>query len=276
MIHYFDTDLAREIGIEESIIFMNIGFWVKKNEANDKNNYDGSYWTYNSSSAFLQQFPYMTERKIRYALSNLEDKGLIKTGIYNKSAFDKTKWYSLTKLGDSIFQNCNLDVTKLSDRSDKNVRPIPYIKPDSKPDNKLFKENGKKSPKKDECHEWASKYGFDSDNTLLDAFVEFYNMRKTIKKPLSDRATKMLKTKLDDLSKGDIKVKVAILNQSIFNCWQGIFALKDESFLRTEKPTEEVVEQETTPEVDFDNMSDEEFSEWVNSYALRSQRIGHT
>lgn len=254
---------------------MNIGFWVKKNEANDKNSHDGYYWTYNSSSAFLQQFPYMTERKIRYALSNLEEKGLIKTGVYNKSAFDKTKWYALTELGDSIFQNCNIDVTKLSDRSDKNVRPIPYINTYSKPDNKHLKENGKNPSKKDECHEWASKYGFDSDDTLLEAFIEFYKMRKTIKKPLSDRATKMLKTRLDDLSKGDLRVKVAILNQSIFNCWQGVFALKDESFLTAEKPTEIVTEPEISQEVDFDNMSNEEFSEWVNSYALRNQRVGH-
>lgn len=62
---------------------------------------------------------------------------------------------------------------------------------------------------------------------LLDALKDFEKMRKSIKKPLTDRAKKMLLNALNKLAKDD-KTKIAILNQSIFHNWQGIFELKDQ------------------------------------------------
>lgn len=53
-------------------------------------------------------------------------------------------------------------------------------------------------------------------------------MRRSIKCPLTDRATTMLINKLNALSGGDTEKAVRILNQSTMNCWKSVYALKDE------------------------------------------------
>lgn len=69
-----------------------------------------------------------------------------------------------------------------------------------------------------------------SENKALDkAFYDYVEMRKKIKKPMTDRAVELAKSKLEKLSKGNIDVAVAILNQSVMNSWQGLFELKERS-----------------------------------------------
>lgn len=60
---------------------------------------------------------------------------------------------------------------------------------------------------------------------LRNTLKEFLKMRKSIKKPMTDKAMKLLINKLDKLGSNDNE-KVEILNQSIFNSWQGVFELK--------------------------------------------------
>jgi hypothetical protein len=61
---------------------------------------------------------------------------------------------------------------------------------------------------------------------LSAALSDFYDMRKKIKKPMTDRAKKLLLDRLHVLAKDDA-TRIAILNQSIMNNWQGVFPLKD-------------------------------------------------
>lgn len=61
---------------------------------------------------------------------------------------------------------------------------------------------------------------------LRNTLKEFLKMRKSIKKPMTDRAMTILLNKLNKLGKSDNE-KIAILEQSIFNSWQGIFELKN-------------------------------------------------
>ena len=96
MNHTFNVGIATKYGILEAVILENINFWIAKNKANDKNFYDGFYWTYNSITALSKLFPYASRATIFRALNNLEDAGLIISGNYNKRASDKTKWYALT------------------------------------------------------------------------------------------------------------------------------------------------------------------------------------
>lgn len=60
---------------------------------------------------------------------------------------------------------------------------------------------------------------------LLDVLKDFVAMRKTKKKPLTARAMKMILKDLDTLA-GDEMTKIAIVEQSIKNSWQGLFPLK--------------------------------------------------
>lgn len=162
MQHHFDIEIAEAYGLNEAIILNNIRFWVLHNEANGTNFHDGRFWTYNSMKAFEELFPYMKPRGIRAALENLERNGLILTGNYNQSTYDRTKWYALSDKGYALFaqltaicqkrqmdlsemtngfvkndkSNCQKPQMALSETANgfvRNDEPIPDIKPDMKP-----------------------------------------------------------------------------------------------------------------------------------------------
>ena len=139
MEHGFNIEIAKEYGILEAILLKNIYFWIEHNRANNTNYYDGAYWTYNSSKAFGELFPYATPRQIQYALNKLREAGIIKVGNYNKNAYDRTLWYTLTEKGQSIIQNGSVHLTNLSNGKTNSVKPIPYSKPNQKPYNKPIK-----------------------------------------------------------------------------------------------------------------------------------------
>jgi molybdopterin-biosynthesis enzyme MoeA-like protein len=58
------------------------------------------------------------------------------------------------------------------------------------------------------------------------AFMDYSEMRTKIKKPLTVRAAQMALSKLQELSKSEAE-QIAIINQSVFHSWQGLFELKD-------------------------------------------------
>ncbi len=59
----------------------------------------------------------------------------------------------------------------------------------------------------------------------MDSFRE---MRKSIKKPLTERAEQMILNRLSELATNEYQ-QIEILNQSIMNCWQNVYPLKVEN-----------------------------------------------
>lgn len=144
MKHLFDVEIANKYGINAAVLLENLGYWIKQNEANETNFYDGNYWTYNSRRAYRELFPYMSERQINTAFQKLIDDGLVITGNYNKIAYDRTLWYALTQKGKSILHFDIMEDTKKENGNSDNVKPIPDINSDSKPlvntDSKPYKD----------------------------------------------------------------------------------------------------------------------------------------
>lgn len=66
---------------------------------------------------------------------------------------------------------------------------------------------------------------YTTDIDLKQSILDFIEMRKQKKKPVSEKALVLIFKELDKLSKTD-QDKIDILNQSIMNSWQGIFELK--------------------------------------------------
>lgn len=130
MKHIFDVDIARKYGVNAAVLLENIGYWIKQNEANDVNYFDGYYWTFNSRRAYRELFPYMSERQIATAFEKLIADGLIITGNYNKVAYDRTLWYALTQKGKSILHFDIMENIIVSNGSNQNVAPIPDINTD--------------------------------------------------------------------------------------------------------------------------------------------------
>lgn len=224
MNHSFDINIAKEYGIQPAIILNHLYFWITKNKANNTNFYNENYWTYNSKKAFSELFPYMTERQIDYALRKLIDCGLVITGNYNKSSYDRTLWYAITKKGYSIIQNCEMETTKLSNGNNENVEPIPDINTDSKPINKP---NRKKKRKKAEQSYDEILNSMVEDNEVKNTIYDYIKMRKLIKKPMTDRALTMLINKLFKLSNSK-QIQIKILEQSILKNWTDIYPYKEE------------------------------------------------
>lgn len=133
MQHSFDVDIAKEYGILEAILLNNIWFWIEKNKANNINCFDGNYWTYNSTRAFNELFPYVTQRKIQNALKKLIDLDILQTGNFNEMSYDRTLWYAFTQKGKCIMQKCKMEDANLLNGFYKNNQPIPDNKPDKKP-----------------------------------------------------------------------------------------------------------------------------------------------
>lgn len=69
------------------------------------------------------------------------------------------------------------------------------------------------------------------DKLLNQAFLDFIEMRKKIRKPMTDRAVTLAMNKLKELSSAsggmDNDTAIRILEQSTLNCWQGLFPLKE-------------------------------------------------
>lgn len=66
----------------------------------------------------------------------------------------------------------------------------------------------------------------DVPEALMENWNGFCEMRKKIKKPLTDRAAKMILNELERLSPGDNHTKGLILDQSVKRCWQDVYPLK--------------------------------------------------
>lgn len=137
MEHSFDVDIAKRYGIVGAVLLKNIHFWIEKNRANEKNFYEGNYWTYCSKKAFAKLFPYLNERQIDYALKKLIDAGVLITGNFNANRYDRTLWFSITQKGFAILQNCEMEKQEFVNQDCKIVKPIP----DNNTDNKTNRYN---------------------------------------------------------------------------------------------------------------------------------------
>lgn len=128
--HSFSVGVAVELGVNAAILLQSIGYWCDKNKANGKHEHDGLYWTYNSTRAWGELYPYIGKSAITAALGKLEERGYIRTGNYNHSAYDRTKWYAITSEGREalvapIDRNREMDSTETQNRNGEIKRPIP-------------------------------------------------------------------------------------------------------------------------------------------------------
>lgn len=188
MIHSFDSEIAEKYGILEAVLLNHIYFWIEKNRANEQNFFDGHYWTFNSTKAFSELFPYASEKQIKKALMHLRDDGILITGNYNETAYDRTLWYSISEYGICLIEKRQYETSEKDNREDYEGqsivptgtmertnrdngldcegRPIPDNKPDIKPDNKpdIEVSNDTSCPEPEQC----SAHSLNDDDQQLD------------------------------------------------------------------------------------------------------------
>lgn len=183
MYHMFDIDVAKQVGIIAAVLFQNIAYWCQHSQANGTNYHDGYFWTYNTVKAFKTIFPYLSSSQIDTGIKKLVDAGLIIKGNYNKSAYDRTTWYAITKNGKSIFEKSKMEIAEIENGFTENREPIPNINSDvnafDKPDNsissidddfsKFWAAYPRKDGKQDAIKAWKSlKPNADLQRVILD------------------------------------------------------------------------------------------------------------
>ena len=84
--------LACEIGLNESIVLLQIEFWISISD----NWHDGQKWTYQSVRDMRKKsFPFWSISTINRAVTSLIKSGYLIEGNYNKYKYDKTRWFAL-------------------------------------------------------------------------------------------------------------------------------------------------------------------------------------
>ena len=141
MHHSFSIELAEQYGILEAVLLNHFQFWITHNAANDVHYHDGRYWTFNTVKAFADLFPYASAKQIRTALNRLIDAGVLMTGNYNKTTYDRTLWYAFTDEGLTICPIRQMDVTRKKNADAQKGKPIPNTNTTTNTNTKQIKNN---------------------------------------------------------------------------------------------------------------------------------------
>lgn len=135
------AELAEEIGFNESVVLLQLEYLIGISTTEE---HDGELWTYQSLEELRVFFPWWSIATIHRIVKSLEAKNLIKTGNYNKLAFDRTQWFAINwvecnklnsiTVNDAIFQNeksrrakRKMDLVKMKNPSCQNETTIPEI-----------------------------------------------------------------------------------------------------------------------------------------------------
>lgn len=163
--------------------------------------------------------------KVLNFLKMLEEDNLIFRTSDNKCTLIKIINYSIYKLT----SNTEDVEEKIEDTRENIVEVIEVQK--AKNLVKEDKEQNKEEEKKKVNRQVVRYY---EDEELNQAFIDYVEMRKKIRKPMTDKAVTLAKNKIakcaaipfsDEINKTQA---IKILEQSVLNSWQGIFPLKDD------------------------------------------------
>lgn len=128
--YYFNVQDACNFGLDEAIFLSNLKFWYFLNQTHKRNFRDGRTWTFNSSRAYSELFPFWNSDKIDRLIKSLKKKGIILVGNFNKMSYDKTRWISLSDsyLSLNVSQGMFHHTAKMRNGYRKNAETIPYNK----------------------------------------------------------------------------------------------------------------------------------------------------
>lgn len=173
-----------------------------------------------ASNEHLAEFCQCSKTKVSTAIRKLIDCGY----IYVQN-FDGRKRELKSRL--SNFESQNI---KKSNADIQNLKESNTV---SNTNNNTVSNKKERKSKSKSYDEQIVEYT--ENEELQNALKAFIQMRSFIKKPLTEYALKLMLNKLDELGNTD-DTKIAILNQSITNNWQGIFPLKDGNTKQEKQP----------------------------------------
>lgn len=91
---YFNTDIAKDVGLTAAVIYEYIIEGVSHSMTRREYSHQGVYWTRQSVAEIALFLPFFSEKQIRSSLNKLVSTGYLKSGCFNKDLTDRTKWYT--------------------------------------------------------------------------------------------------------------------------------------------------------------------------------------
>ena len=127
MKHFFNIEVASEVGVNAAIVFERMVFWIGLNKKAGKNFKDDTFWTYSTQADIAKEFEYFTVKQCRTAIDKLIEHEYIKTGNYNRHKYDRTRWFALTEKGERIIQKSKKVVPLRANGTDNGGETIPVV-----------------------------------------------------------------------------------------------------------------------------------------------------
>ena len=165
----------------------------------------------------------LTDRIVNAELKKMIEAGFLK--LVKKGSKGNFSIYKIIKTNEMMVTNAYV-IGNLKD-SNSNVLEGDEVTNAyliGNPNSKNKEKDNNKKEKESNLDKIISSYT--NNNELAETIKDFIKMRKAVKKPLTDRAMKGILTKLDKFSNSDID-KIEILENSIQNCWIGVYELKN-------------------------------------------------
>lgn len=168
--------------------------------------------------------------KYNYRLLKIKGEAKQKNG--EKSKYNLAKYKPLLDVPFKISSKC-CSIMKKSplhkyNHKNKSHPKLDWGSQQSRPNNinNNIINNIKKESKKEESFDDIIN-SMCQNEELKNTLYDFIKMRKVIKKPLTNRALKSIINKVKKLSNGKGSLAIAILDQSITNCWQDVYELRN-------------------------------------------------
>ena len=232
--------LAKAIGLNEAVFLQQLHYWlgVSKFVRDEKK------WVYNTYDEWLDQFKYMSLSTLKRIIKSLKDQGLLCVEQFDNKRSNQVNYYAinyevLNKIGEENSQAIDsIDEVKMSqcngskwtdglgqnepmDKVKMNQSPLGQNEPicNTRDSQETSQENNKKKNKFDAAQVELPV------NVNRDLWIQFVDMRNSIKKPLTENAVKLLINKLIDFGVGANQS----LESSIIGSYQGVYPPKNTS-----------------------------------------------
>ncbi len=167
----------------------------------------------------------LSRQQVRTALKKLESTGEISQNSTNKfTIITVENWGDYQSSEDFVTNEQPTINQRATNHQPTNNQRITNHQPHLK---KVKKDKNVKNVKNE--RNIYSEFFSDLPSELKKPMEDFIEMRESIKKPLTANAANLIVKKANKLSGGSLRETAEIIEQSVMNCWQGVFPLKKDS-----------------------------------------------
>ena len=222
----YDVDMALKYGIEVAALYNKLEYLARYTTRED-----GYCWR---TAEELENEIGLSKKQQALAVKKLENAGLIYTKVtYIQGTQKRSKHFFVVGTSNPESNQTSLSEIPESNQT-ANTESYQTSLSESAKSDFLYNNNHtvinkhnniKKERKKENSFDEILKDVENSD--LKDLYIEYIKMRKLIKKPMTDRALRMLMKKVNDLEPNSVDRQKKLLENAIVSNWLSVYPLKD-------------------------------------------------